>query len=126
MSGWVMKSAQGEEWPFVYPQQGWPPLLQTWHRSSSEALCPQVLSGQKSFAQVYQPRNLLADHQTALLLSMEGLHSQGAFLDFPTPPPQGWPCHSQTYRAVVTLLVGLPLLNLIHCATSGIVSICLR
>lgn len=64
MSGWVMKSAQGEERPFVHPQQGWPPLLETWHRSSSEAPLPSSFVWAESFAQVYQPRNLLADHQT--------------------------------------------------------------
>lgn len=59
MLGWMMKSAQGEERPFMRTQQGCLPLLEPWHRSSSEVPLPS-----ESFAQVYQPRNLLADYQT--------------------------------------------------------------
>lgn len=59
MLGWMMKSAQGEERPFMRTQQGWLPLLEPWHRSSSEVPLPS-----ERFAQVYQPRNLLADYQT--------------------------------------------------------------
>lgn len=64
MSGWMMKSARGEERPFTRTQQGWLPLLEPWHRSSSEVPLPPGFVLAESFAQVYQPRNLLADYQT--------------------------------------------------------------
>lgn len=50
MSGWMMKSAQGEERPFMRTQQGWLPLLEPWHRSSSEVPLPPGFVLAESFA----------------------------------------------------------------------------
>lgn len=87
MSGWVMKSVQGEERPFIIAHSG--AGLPPWRPGTGQVqkpLCPPSLSGQKVLHKFISPGIFLLTTKQSTLMAWASTVREPSWISHPTSP----------------------------------------